>query len=119
MKGSWKLFLALISIVLISLLIIVNNDKFNTSLACAKSEEFKNQEYGGIMQKKYLDKDNHQVRTIKLKNEETIILARDTSIFYSFVQQNDSIVKERGMDFLNVYRMGKIYKFKIYFGCSE
>lgn len=115
-----KIFVAVVSIIIIiSLLIIVNNDKLNTSLACAKLEEFKNEEYDELVLRKYIDEENHQFRTIELNNKKTLVLARDTSGFYNFIQQNDSIVKRKGTDILMVYRLNTVHRFKIYYGCSN
>ena len=98
----------------------LKRDSFGASLACSKADEFKKMEYSGIVSKKFMDQENHRVRTISLgENDSDIILARDTSKFYAFVTSGDSIVKHKNNDYLSLIRASKVYTFRIYFGCPN
>lgn len=55
---------------------------------------------------------NGSTVTIELSKSKTIVLARDTSNLYNFIQKNDSIVKGDGTDILMVYRLNIIHRFK-------
>lgn len=109
---------AFFAIVLISIFVVTNSDNFSNSLACAKDEEFRNEEYKGRLMKKYIDPSNHGLKTLIIDGNRTLVLARDTSDFYDFVQKNDSIVKEKSSNSIVLYRTNKMQKFRIYFGCD-
>ena len=115
-----RYFQILAAIGMIALLIgHLNRDKVNNSLACVKGQEFNREEYSGKVISKFIDQDNHRCRTILLSTKKKIVLARDTSQFYSFLLNGDSIIKIKNKDYLTLIREGKIYKYKIYFGCDE
>ena len=77
---------ALFSIIIISLFIIENEDKWQASYACSRLEEFKNEDYNGIVLRKYTDQKNHRAKTIGL-SKKTMVFARDTSDFFNFIQK--------------------------------
>jgi hypothetical protein len=86
---------------------------------CSDLKNFKKTTFSCVVKGKYIDRENHSVRTIQLVNREDIIVLADTSKFYDFIAEDDSIIKSLDTDTINVYREGQIYNFKIYFGCSD
>lgn len=115
-------YLAVLGVLFIVIIVVayLNRDSFGESLACSKANEFKKLEYSGVVSRKFIDQKNHRVRTISLRvNGNDIILARDTSQLYVFVNVGDSIVKKRNDDYLSLFRASKVYTFKIYFGCPN
>lgn len=113
------MLIGLLVISMVSIFIFTNDDKFSNSLACTKKEEFKNEIYQGILIRKYIDQSNHGSQTLIFNRNLVLVLARDTSGFYNFIQKNDSIVKEKNSDFITVHRNNKVEKFEIYFGCNQ
>jgi len=115
-------YLRIIGILFMLLLSIAyyNRDALGESLACSKSDEFRKMEYSGIVSKKIIDQENHRVRTITFKQDVgDVVLSRDTSQLYTFVNPGDSIVKKKNDDYVSLFRASKIYTFKIYFGCPN
>lgn len=113
------LIAAIFIVILSSILIVTNGEKFNTSIACSRLTKFKGEEYHKVVSKKYLDQKNHRFKTIEFHEGDPIVLARDTSGFFNFIQPNDSLVKTRGSRTLSVYRGDSIHRFNIFFGCSD
>ena len=118
-RKLYFLIAAIAIVILSSILVVTNGDKCNTSLACSRLTKFKGEEYHRVVSKKYLDQKNHRFKTIEFREGDPIVLARDTSSFFDFIQPEDSLVKIQGSDTLSVYRRNSIYKFEIYFGCPD
>ncbi len=116
MKYRLKVFVSFLIIAAIALLIYINDDKFNHSLACEKLEEFKKGDIMDSVGSKYLDEFNHNSRTIKLNNQ-TIVLGVDTSSFFDHLTRGDKVFKRKGTDTVVVIRGRSQKAFKLYFGC--
>jgi hypothetical protein len=87
-------------VVIICVMIVVNyflpspNEINKSAYEALKFERFT-----GIVQTKYLDKKNHNHPTVVLKNKfgtQEILLIRDRSGLFEYIENGDSIVKEYG-----------------------
>ena len=99
-------YILLINILLIVAAIIVLNKDLPSSSEINKMafDSIKLYKFEGEVIKKFVDKKNHNHSTLILKNkygEQNVILTRDKSNLFDFVQIGDSISKEYG--YLNVY----------------
>jgi len=115
-------YLKILGVLFIVMVLIANfnRDALNDSYSCTIAKDFKRMEYSGIVLKKYIDQKNHRFRTITFKQGASdIVLSKDTSQLYVFVNVGDSIVKKRNDDYLTLFRASKVYTFKIYFGCPN
>ena len=119
MNMKLKILGSFLIIVLVSFFLVKNTDRFSNSLACTKLEEFKREEYSGIVSGKYFDQKNHRAGTVNLTNKKAIILPKEPSSFYDFIQPNDSIVKRKNNGYLIVYRDALVKQFKIDYGCDD
>ena len=76
--------------------------------------------YNGRVVAKYLDKANHNSKTLELSMKgEKVNLDWDLSGLYEFVEVNDSIVKDTGNYEVRIYRDSDEYKFIIDYGCDN
>lgn len=108
----------LICVFIVSSLISCLNTGENNPRYCYNFERFKKADYSGIVIKKMRDLKNHSVRTVVLKNAESIILSIDTSKFFDSVLKGDSIIKKPNTDSIILIRGDSTFKFQIYFGCN-
>lgn len=95
---------------------------FIPSHVCQLSDDFKKSEYKAVLVDKYIDAKNHQTKTIlfEVNNKEvSLILPRDTSSFFEYIQIGDTLLKMESDNFVEVCRGNSKKKFKIYFGCDD
>lgn len=95
---------------------------FVPSNLCNLLTDFKKSNYHAIVIDKFLDQKNHRTRTVIIKSKESsfnLILPRDTSNFFDYIDKGDSLIKEMQKNFLTVKRGDSLKIFKIYFGCNE
>jgi hypothetical protein len=105
----------LFAIAFIALVLIGN---IGPSKACKDRMDFVGSTYKAIVIKKYLDKKNHNYKTILYSNSNKLSIMRlidDTSGYYEFVKSGDSVYKLKHSEYINV---NNIKKFKIYFDCK-
>lgn len=94
---------------------------FQPSHLCNLYAEFKQSDYRGILLNKYIDNENHNTRTIVIKSGEnvfTMILPRDTSLFYNTVMIGDSVIKRKGDEFIAIQHNYSLLRFKLKWGCE-
>lgn len=111
-------YILLANIVLLVVIIFVVNRNLPTPNEINKTafESIKLTKFEGLVIDKFMDKKNHNHATLKLRNsfgEQNIILTRDKSKIFDFIQVGDSVSKEYGD--LNVYieRGGELYEIKL------
>jgi hypothetical protein len=110
-------YILLANIVLLVIIFVVNrNLPTPNEINKMAFESIKLTKFEGLVIDKFMDKKNHNHATIKLKNsfgEQNIILTRDKSEIFDFIQVGDSISKEYGD--LNVYieRGSELYEIKL------
>jgi hypothetical protein len=117
-----KIVLVIIwSIILVAFFIFLffYEDQAVNYYSCKDLEKFKLSQMDCVIKRKFIDRKNHSFRTIDFVNCESMVVIKDTSSFYDFISEGDSITKPLDTDTINVYREGQIYNFKIYFGCSD
>lgn len=115
-----RYFQILVAIFMIILLIgYLTKDQGVDSYACAVEQEFYREDYCGKVVNKFIDQNNHRFNTILLNPKKEIVLVRDTSGLYSFILKGDSIIKIKNREYLTLIRDGRIYNYKIYFGCDK
>ena len=105
----------LFGIAFISLVLIGN---LGPSEACVDKKNFINSNYTGILKQKYLDKENHNYRTLVFSYNNTLfnmVLLDDTSGYYEYVKIGDTITKIKDNNYIQV---NKSNKFKIYYNCK-
>jgi len=105
----------LFAIAFISLVLIGN---LGPSKACNDKKAFVNSAYKAVVIEKYLDKQNHNFRTIIFSNNHklyTMVLVDDTSGYYEYSKAGDTIYKYQNSEYIDVNGMKK---FKIHFDCK-
>ncbi|MEB3347730.1 hypothetical protein U6A24_19795 [Aquimarina gracilis] len=78
--------------------------------------------YSGTVQNKYIDTNNHMLRTIELTNNggmHKLVLSYDKSNLFDYVSKKDSIVKSKGGYGVLVYRNGSITEIKLDYKCRD
>lgn len=97
-------------------LILVGN--LGPSASCRDQRAFNDEEYTCIVKQKYVDKGNHDFRTLLLSDRNKLfktIIVDDTSGYFEYVKPGDSIFKSKNSGYIWVNRAKK---FKIYFICK-
>lgn len=111
--------IGLIFIIIVSIYLNRNQDEIRNNAFCKEYSEFLDYEIYARIEKKFQDSDHHNNETI-IANEFKIVFAQDRSGFYKFVQEGDSLSKEKGNSKIEVFRQGQhIRTFKIDLGCNE
>lgn len=108
----------LANIVLLAFIIFMVNRNLPTPDEINKMafDSIKLTKFEGLVVDKFMDKKNHNHATLKLRNslgEQNIILTRDKSKIFNFVQVGDSISKEYGDINVFIRRDGKLYEIKL------
>ena len=112
MKNSSKVIL-IFFIVLTPILYIVfwgiKNIPSQSDLCKQGVELYKAKNFKGIVNKKYIDQENHSKKTIIVKeneNEKTVILNADIGGVYEYITIGDTLTKNKGELFVSVKRNG-------------
>lgn len=119
MKNTYKYIIVLTT--LIPLFFFFIYSFFLPSHLCQISDEFNNSSYKGVVIDKYFDQKNHRVKTVIVKTEVgniSLILPRDTSVFFDYIMLGDSVKKKQKEDYISVHRQKSVKKIRIYFGCD-
>lgn len=104
------------AIIFISIVIIY---KFGLpSPECRVENRYKSDSYNGVIIKKFIDHDNHNYRTLVLKNGRKIVII-EKSGFFNYVQIGDSINKVKGNLEIQTFRHEEDTTFLIDCGCDE
>jgi hypothetical protein len=107
-------------LIVIVLLILAYEDECHESHVCAIREDFKSEEWSGIVKRKYIDSSNHNAEAFEISGSEPYhVMFRDRKEFYASLAIGDSVVKILNTDTVKVYRQGQVYRYQIYFGCLE
>ncbi|AWH86377.1 hypothetical protein HYN59_15230 [Flavobacterium album] len=101
-QNKYKL---LIAVTIISIMFFLAkrlhvNDNFYNRMF----EDRKNEHYSGIIEKKYIDNEEHNIPQLKLKDT---ILSMETE-FWNKLSVGDSIVKIKGEDYISVFSNKKL-----------
>lgn len=119
MKLIGSIFFGAIILVAVAIGFYFSSSNYQNKVVCDTYEVFLDIEFSNIVEDKYLDQKHHMNRTIKINNRE-IIFTLDESGFYEFVNEGDSLSKEKGNPKIEVYRQGQyIRAFKIDLGCEK
>lgn len=94
-------------------------DPLGRHYECSDLKVFENTTIDCMVKEKYIDRKNHSFRTIDFVNCENMVIVKDTSSFFGFIAEGDSITKPLNTDTIYVYRADEIHRFKIYFGCDD
>ena len=116
-----KIKYIIVSVCIIPILFLFTYSLFQPPHLCNLYTEFKESNYQGIVVDKYIDKENHNTRTIIIKSNEeifTMILPRDTSSFYTTVILGDTVIKKAGYEFIAIKNNLSVMKFNISWGCE-
>lgn len=126
LKG-WLLFIFLAGVFMtIMVNIVLEKTKHWVGTVDDTINSYEIREYDGKVVKKFIDKKEHNDKTLILLQKENGILSRkkqifrfDISGFYEYVAVGDSLVKKEGDLFATVYREGEkdtviYFKFKNY-----
>lgn len=111
-------YILLINVVLLAVIIFLVNRNLPTPKEVNKMafESIKLTKFEGLVIDKFMDKRNHNHATLKLRNsfgEQNIILTRDKSDIFDFVQVGDSVSKEYGDLNVLIKRGGELYEIKL------
>ena len=114
-KKLWR-FLGIIG--LIATLIFFLKQPSNNEICLQQYEKEKYNFFNGIVTNKFINKKEHNYKTLILDGKRTIWMNWDLSGLYEFIQTNDSIIKNKGSYEVKLYRNSIEYKFSIDFGCD-
>lgn len=111
-------YILLVNIVSLAVIIFVVNRNLPTPNEINKIafESIKLTKFEGLVIDKFMDKKNHNHATLKLRNsfgEQNIILTRDKSEIFDFVQLGDSVSKEYGDLNVLIKRRCELYVIKL------
>ena len=115
MKKAIYIFPGLFALVPIVLLLIGN---LGPSQPCKNKKEFILSAYKAVITDKYLDKKNHNYKTLLYSSNKKSFIMQffdDTSGYYDYVKIGDTIYKTQNSDWIEV---NGLKKFKIYFDCK-
>jgi hypothetical protein len=119
MKPIYKYLIAGIILALIIILFI--RSLFMPTPFCTDLNIFKATSYRGIVIQKFVDLRNSNAKMIKVATQKDtfdLIVSRDTSNFFHYVIENDSLIKEAGSDMISVQTESSIKEFRIFFACE-
>lgn len=116
-KRNFK-YILLVNIVLLVIIIFVVNRNLPTPKEINQTafESIKLTKFEGLVIDKFMDKKNHNHVTLRLRNsfgEQNIILTRDKSDVFEFVQVGDSVSKEYGGLNVRIKRGDELYEIKL------
>ena len=111
-------YILLANVVLLAAIIFLVNRNLPTSKEINQTafESIKLTKFEGLVIDKFMDKRNHNHATLRLKNsfgEQNIILTRDKSEIFEFVQVGDSVSKEYGDLNVRIKRGNELYEIKL------
>lgn len=82
-----------------------------------ESQEFLKDNYKGVVQNKFYNQKNNNVRTITINRNGKpwdFVISSDT-LFFSFIKIGDSLVKKQNEDFIEIHRSNTVTNFKVNF----
>ena len=92
------------------ILIIVIFSPSKEEYLCKEYKRFVNSNYHGTVNKIYIDKKNHNMKVIVLRLQngsyKRLAFDLDTSIFFSYVRENDTLFKKKGDEGIEIIRNG-------------
>ena len=111
-------YILLAYIILLAAVIYMINRNLPTSMEINQTafESIKLTKFEGMVIDKFTDKRNHNHATLRLKNsfgEQNIILTRDKSELYDFIQVGDTVSKEYGDLIVCIKRRNELYKIEL------
>ena len=126
-KRGVIIWIALGAIGYITVEVMIANDAWITNYSLCNDEESLREEYwGGVVSRKFLDSKNHNYRTLEIVDSARsrtriyrLILSNDKSGLYHYVSEGDSIVKQSGSLAAIVIHDTREREFIIDLGCAE
>lgn len=125
MKTTKKIFYIAIYVFLLfciinSIYLSIYEDKLIEEHINEQHEELKSLVLNDVVESKFIDIENHSFRIIIFKNNKKFnIINSDTLGFFNYIENKDSIVKDKGSDTIKVFRNGILNKFKLERGFIE
>ncbi|MBI3142048.1 MAG: hypothetical protein HYZ16_04410 [Bacteroidetes bacterium] len=88
---------------------------------CRAHNQFVNSSFEGVVEDKYRDRNAHLYPTIKLTNDRRrfVFHSIEKSAFYDFVEQGDSLLKEKGSMDVRLIRSNIDTVITIDYGCEQ
>jgi len=107
-------YILLANVVLLAVVIFLVNRNLPSSKEINQTalESIKLTKFEGLVIDKFMDKKNHNHATLRLRNsfgEQSVILTRDKSDIFEFVQVGDSVSKEYGDLNVRIKRGNELY----------
>lgn len=93
-----------------------------SNVACYAQKYFNSLELEGVVINKFLDKENHLIKTLEVNSNSKIIrifLTRDKSGLYEYILIGDSILKSNESLKCSIKRVDTTKEFIIDFGCQD
>lgn len=102
----------LVLMIFVVFIIIRFENNWKLRYASIIYKQFKNEDWNGVVLKKYTDSLNHSAETFEIQGNIKIVMGRDGTDFFEFIQKGDSIVKKKNSDTVHVHRQAEVYYFK-------
>jgi len=118
MRTKLKLIYILPGLFVAAFLTLVLIGNLGPSVACHDKLDFVKSSFNGMVLSKFLDRENHNYRTIIYSIKGDSVLTRlldDTSAYFTTVKKGDIVEKKAGSEYLLV---NKHDMFKINFDCN-
>jgi lipopolysaccharide export LptBFGC system permease protein LptF len=118
---EYKIIIPLIAIIIIFLFNYLVPDSFYSwrkSSECRLERDMKNAEYSGVVEEKFLDTNNHNIKTIKLSND-FIEIYQNHNNFFEMVEVGDSIYKKNNSLRFDIFRQDSSFSIIIDFRCKS
>ena len=112
-KKEILMTLALLILITFSIYLIFYEQKVNHYFINKDLESFKKLTIDCVVKYKYVNEKNHLAKTVIFNNCENLIVIKDSSRFFDFIEPKDSVVKALNTDTLRVYREGRRYNFRV------
>jgi hypothetical protein len=119
MKRPLTIVIGFMLIILFPILLIYFDKELELAHDCSKLNEFKNEVFYGQIVRKFIDSDNHNVKSIEMFPSKVFQFYYTEEEIYDFIQVGDSINKFIKSDTIEVYRNGDLHKFNLTFGCKK
>ena len=100
-------------------LIFILSQPSNNEICLQQYEKERKKTYAGFVTDKFIDKEEHNYKTLILNKQQTIWMNWDVSGLYEFIEVNDSLSKDSGSYELKVYRDSLEYSFNNNYGCDN
>lgn len=118
---EYKIIIPIIAIIILLLFNYLVPDSFYSwreSSECRLERDMKNTEYSGVIEEKFLDTKNHNIKTIKLSND-FIEIYQNQNSFFEKVNVGDSLYKNSNSLRFDIIRQDSSFSIIIDFKCKS